>query len=171
MLLYNYLSMKLIYLLLLGLFFIPTSAAAQTAPEQKAAVKDSLYYTRYNTLMGLYLKQINSESHKKYRNLLSSFIKKMNYDRGKEGLLKTTPMEWVEKNIEKTDFKNLEEARQEDEIIGAALEEEIKANGDYYKHLQEMFRAGESQMMTDVMMEVIRTFPEMVGYPTMFKSF
>jgi len=73
--------------------------------------KDSAYIATYNTVRELYIKFNQAtmpESLEKY----SSFLKKVNYkpenNTGVEAI-----MPWVRNNIEKTSFKNIQEAEQE----------------------------------------------------------
>jgi hypothetical protein len=117
---------------LLTLLFLFSSITTLAQNTGNGSVKDTAYINSYNKLRALYLKQLDSESHKKAMKLTDQFMTKANFN-GDQNILLTDDglMNWIKDNIEKTSFKNFEEALKLDEDLKTAYKADAIENAEY----------------------------------------
>lgn len=118
---------------------------------------DSLYIKTFNHLKKLYEKQQDSESSKKIHLIISDFSKKMNLDKTDNRIdfeqSKLSMIEWVEKNIEKTSFQNIDEAHQKYVKLLQAQNEEIIINEEFYTYMLHSVKLFGGQIFGDVVFD------------------
>jgi hypothetical protein len=157
--------MKLIYTALLAFTLANTyTLTAQTADKEPVPEKLSdgpEYDKHYQKLKELYIKQLKSESYKKYFELNRSFINKMNY-KGKISKLGNNMLGWIKENIGKTSFESYEAAEKEWQAVQAASRKSMGKNKEYYDYTRTCIKCCGSEMIAHVLTEVMQEHPELV---------
>jgi hypothetical protein len=157
--------MKVLYTSLLTLFLACSyTTMAQTTndkPKQEKLTDGPEYDKHYAKLKELYLKQLRSESYKKQHALNNAFVAKINFDGEIEDFQKDI-LGWIKANIDKTTFGSYEAAEKEWQAIIAAGMKDFEENKDYYDYMMVCFNCCDSEILTQVMMEVMEEYPELV---------
>lgn len=125
---------------ILLLFFCAVAFAQEQKPNIDCSPDSQEYATRYAKLKELYIQMQSSESASKYRLLRKDFRERSNYDdeNGSIEILRSAKNgvnavhQWALDNIEKTEFKDYEEAENAIKSILDAHNEVILDNKELY---------------------------------------
>jgi len=149
--------MKLFYLALLILGFGFNAVSAQNdlaAPAIEKISNGSEYDKHYNKLKELEIKQLTSESHKKYRKIHKSF-----YDYVQKQYRRDVPyndvLNWIFDNIEKTTFGSYENAEMEWNIVNTAQAAYLADNKEYFDFVLICVEKFDKKLFIDVQKEII----------------
>jgi len=134
---------------------IVSSSYSQTFEYQLPQPKDSAYTVKFNKLKELYVKQYNSESYKKMKNLNDAFMDKVNPDHTFLDFKGVPPIDWVKGNLEKTAFSSYDDAKKEYAEIEKAAVFVAAENGALTNMILELVKNKEHEIMTDVLMELM----------------
>ncbi len=120
------------------------------------------YEDTYIKLKELYLALKESESYQKSEDLMKAFNSKMNIFYKAEFLelkKENSVIEWIEKNIESTSFKDIEEAKKQYEEITKADIEQYEKNEKFYVYLLYTINTFGSKIYGEVILDYEYTNP------------
>jgi hypothetical protein len=157
--------MKSFYTILLTLIITCTyTASAQIVaekPKHEKLTKGPEYDKHYAKLKELHIKELNSESHKKSKELHKAFVKKLNY-KGKYQDISKNVLDWVKENLYQTSFESYEAAEKEWKAVQVANFKSIKENQEYYDYSLTCLRYCDNDIIIQVMMDVMQEHPELI---------
>lgn len=159
-------TMKLLKLLLQAVILTVTI----TAYGQDDSKKDSIYIQDYEKLKQLHLKELNSDIHIEQSELFRKFLKRTN---AKGELPITNPddiLNWIEDNIEKTDFLSFNEAKFEWGILERVMFESRRENKEYHMFMLTAVRKHGASILIEVTDDLMDEYPEKFGLPKDYKS-
>ncbi|OYQ49025.1 hypothetical protein CHU92_00485 [Flavobacterium cyanobacteriorum] len=155
--------MKGVFLAVLTALFFQSALSQETANAPLCTEGSAEYTARYEKLKAMYIEMQNKQSSKDFIALNNAFKEKSNfkaspqemYNQAKNGF--NAQFEWVRNNIEKTGFKNCEEAEAE---ITKLLNQNIKfvmENKDTYAYANECLKLCEG-LLVNLYIELSREY-------------
>ena len=157
--------MKLIYKILLSIFFCSCSSIAQTTQYGQSDINSSNaseYANIYANFKKLYVAKLDSESHYKELVLADEFTKKMNHPEKRMAFVKVKePLKWIEENLSNTFFENYESAVKDWEELLKVGHDEHEQNREYYKLRNQIMKNDWGRkMIGEVTEEIAMEHPE-----------
>lgn len=157
--------MKLIYKILLSIFFCSCSSIAQTTLYGQSDINSSNaseYANIYANFKKLYIAKLDSESHYKFAQAGNDFLKKMNHPEQLSGLMKIREhLKWIEENLDKTSFEDLESAKAEWQELQKLYFKERKQNREFHELQSKLLKEEWGiNLLAKVQEELILEFPE-----------
>ena len=119
---------------------------------------DSITYKEaYNKLKKEYALLNQSDSYKKHDSLQRIFISKLNITSKNFSEIKKSKsiMEWVNNNIERTEFESLKEAEEFNEVILKADLVHYQENQSYYVLMFELYDKFGQSLISEVMLDYL----------------
>jgi len=153
---YTTLNMKFTCLMLFALF-LSLPCPAQVKTENAPIVKDTAYEAIYNKYKAMYIKQQESESHKKYIALHKAFVDKMHADETIKFEKGYSRLQYIKANLANTGFKSYEEAEKEWEVCTAANAADINENRPAKNYMIKILMANpqkNAEIIQQVMIDV-----------------
>lgn len=155
--------MNYLYCFFVAALIFSTTLAAQESPSTEIT-----YQERYDKLKELYYKHLDSESYIRNSELILAFADKVSFDGSEHERLRIRSstvknnelLEWIEKNIEKTQFKDFAEAKAEYDKLATASAAVIEENRAYFDYLSETIKLGQHQIFEDIVLEAMSYYPE-----------
>jgi hypothetical protein len=155
--------MKLFYttILIIALSVV-ANAQNKLAEPGLVTVSDTTYTYKYNKLKTLYIKELNSESYKKWKASDDSFTAKLHADKGTKFDNDFTVLDYIKTNVTNTDFGTYEAAEKEYTATSRLLTAVAAENKEYYDYIIELVTKGETQLVSDVTLNVILNNPDKI---------
>lgn len=149
------------------LFAVPIYSQEIESLEIADTVKDN-YKIRHDRLKELYIKMLDSESNKKATKLRKAYVAKTNHLKYKDEVRPHIHdiTKWVNANIEKTEFKSVEEATTMFNEVAVLELANLKENDEYMYYLA--FTTANPKyknLVAEIILEVMREYPEKAGIP------
>lgn len=110
---------------------------------------------------------LDSESNKKTDKHIVAYLKKSNHLKYKDDVKKYKDLsEWVKANIDKTDFKSIEEAEAEWNAVISYQTLSSLENKDYMDYLTEtVLTVNGAKIFSDIVFEITYEYPEKLLVP------
>jgi len=141
---------------------LPAVGQTVSAPKPDI-VRDSTYYTTYNTLKQLYIEETNTAEYQKYSALLRIYKKKLrSTNKFKTSLLVKDQggLNWLKNNWDQTEFTSYEEAVDEYDKVLKALADVDKHHPEFNNfNAQAIIKYG-PEIFTDVYFEIMAEYPD-----------
>jgi hypothetical protein len=160
--------MRSIYLIFASLLLSHFSASSQVYKDTLCLFdtsRDSTYYSTYNKLKELYIKQMLSPDYQTARQMTIVYRRKLrskgNFD---TSLIAKDPggLKWLETNWQKTEFTSYDEAKDEFDAIVKLMGSKSKENQEFNDyHYTAVLKYG-PQIFIDMYMEVRLEYPDKI---------
>jgi hypothetical protein len=150
-------------LLVLALLAFALSGFSQSALKKESPKDPVSKEERYKKLKELYIKELDSKSHRTADSLFQVFIYKITLDVEIDELPEDpqTYVAWAKDNLSKTEFKDAAEVEKLWGEYRKNTDITIKENSAYYDYMMETFKyEGGISLNTEVMMDVMSDHPE-----------
>lgn len=121
------------------------------------------YTARFKEIKENYLVNYDTEVYAAHETLIFTFTEKMNFKGNYTAAAMKEygdPLKWVAANIEKTKFKNYEEADREWQAILEISGKLQDANEDFYTYLRKTSTPDDMRILQNVLAELMKEQPE-----------